>query len=115
MNAKPQRKSPRLQGYDYSQNGAYFVTICTHERQSLFGDVVDDVMQLSKLGLLAETYWHSISEHYPTVELDAFIVMPNHVHGILVFTATKDDSLHPTLGAVIGSYRASGYLAKALP
>jgi putative transposase len=95
-----------LRGYDYGQNGAYFVTICAHERQHLFGDVVDDVMHLNALGQIAETFWNSIPQHYPTVELDAFVAMPNHVHGILLLTGDVTDEQRPTLGHVIGSYKA---------
>ena len=82
----PQRKSPRLQGYDYAQSGAYFVTICTHQRLHLFGQVIDDTMVLSKAGEIAASRWQAIPEHHPHVELDAFVIMPNHMHGIIVIT-----------------------------
>jgi len=81
----PQRKSPRLHAYDYAQNGAYFVTICTHDRAALFGHIIEDEMILNAAGRIAEKYWGSIPEHFSHVELDMFVVMPNHVHGILVF------------------------------
>lgn len=82
----PQRKSPRLQGYDYTQAGAYFVTVCTHQRANLFGNITaDGVMHLSDEGQIARSCWDAIPQHFPTIELDAFVVMPNHVHGILVF------------------------------
>lgn len=67
----PQRKSPRLKGYDYGQAGAYFVTICTHERACRLGRVVDGEMQLNAVGEVAAACWMGISDHFSTVELDA--------------------------------------------
>lgn len=93
------RRSLRLQGYDYSQPGAYFVTIVTRERACLFGEVVEGEMRLSEAGQVAERCWLDIPNHFPHATLDAFIVMPNHVHGIIVlsdarkmerFSATSD-------------------------
>lgn len=76
--------SARMQGYDYGQNGAYFITICTHNREHYFGSIVNRQMVLNELGLLAEKYWHEIPQHFPFVHLGNFVVMPNHVHGVLV-------------------------------
>ncbi|MCX6359594.1 MAG: transposase [Armatimonadetes bacterium] len=81
------RRSIRLSGYDYTQAGAYFVTICAQARTCLFGEVVDGVMQPTAAGATVETTWRCLSEHYPHVELDAFTVMPNHVHGIIITRA----------------------------
>ena len=78
------RRSIRLQNYDYSQAGAYFVTICVQERVCLFGDVVDGAMQVGNIGRIISVCWAEISDHFPTVDLDAFVIMPNHVHGIIV-------------------------------
>lgn len=78
------RRSLRLRGFDYSKEGAYFVTICTQNREYLFGDVVDGKMRLNDVGRLVRTVWGGLAERFPSVELDAFVVMPNHVHGILV-------------------------------
>jgi REP element-mobilizing transposase RayT len=82
----PQRKrrSIRLQGYDYTQPGAYFITICTQDRACLFGKVADGQMQLNDAGKTAEQCWQEIPSHFPTVVLDVFVVMPNHLHGIVV-------------------------------
>lgn len=77
------RKSIRIKGYDYNQNGAYFVTICTHNKQCLFGQVESGKMVLNKLGLLVEDAWREISKHYESVLIDEFVIMPNHVHGII--------------------------------
>lgn len=80
----PIRRSPRWKDYDYSQEGAYFVTICTHQREWLFGEVANGEMHLSPSGEIAQQTWTELASHYPTVELDESVVMPNHVHGILV-------------------------------
>lgn len=77
------RCSIRLKEYDYTQPGAYFVTICTKARQCLFGDVVKGEMRLNHLGHIAFNYWLEIPKHFPHLELDTFVVMPNHLHGIL--------------------------------
>jgi REP-associated tyrosine transposase len=89
MNTNPtqhRRRSIRLKGYDYSRASAYFVTICTHERACLFGGVVDCEMRVNDAGRMVEECWSAIPNHFPHVDLDAFVVMPNHVHGIIVIT-----------------------------
>jgi REP element-mobilizing transposase RayT len=80
----PQRRSPRLQEYDYTQEGAYFVTICSQNRLSLFGEVVADGIRLNDAGRMVAHYWSRLPEQFPTLDLDAFVIMPNHVHGILI-------------------------------
>jgi putative transposase len=80
------RRSIRLRDYDYTQNGAYFVTLCTHRRAWWFGDVVGGEMQLNAWGEIVLACWEAIPAHYPKVELDGFVVMPNHMHGIIVLT-----------------------------
>jgi putative transposase len=80
------RRSPRLHGYNYAENGAYFVTICTHNRASLFGEVVEGSAKLNPYGQVVDQCWHDLRLHYSGVELDEFVVMPNHVHGIVVIT-----------------------------
>ncbi|MFT5749930.1 MAG: putative transposase [Ancylomarina sp.] len=84
-------ESARLKSWDYGWNAAYFVTICTHCREHYFGDIVDGRMQLSEIGQLANKYWLEIPKHFPFVELDAFVVMPNHLHGILVINKPNDE------------------------
>lgn len=81
---KRHRRSVRLQDYDYSQNGAYFVTVCTQERACLFGEIVDGAMQVNEAGRMLEQCWLAIPHHFPHVDLDAFVVMPNHAHGIVI-------------------------------
>ncbi len=78
------RRSLRLRGFDYSKEDAYFVTICTRNRECLFGEVVAGRMRLSEAGQAIQAVWARLSERFPTIESDAFIVMPNHIHGILV-------------------------------
>jgi len=80
------RRSLRLEGYDCAQPGAHFVTICTQGRACLFGEIVNGEMQLKAYGQIVHAAWEDLPNHYPGVELDAFVVMPNHVHGIVVLT-----------------------------
>jgi len=81
---KPQRRSIRLRGYDYAQAGAYFVTVVTRERTCSFGEIVDGEMMLNEFGRIVQTVWVELPEHYSSVECDACVIMPNHVHGIIV-------------------------------
>jgi len=78
------RRSIRLAGYDYSQSGAYFITIVTQDRVSLFGSIIDGKMQLNEWGQIVRECWVEIPAHFPNAVLDEFVVMPNHVHGIIV-------------------------------
>lgn len=79
------RRSIRLKDYDYSQAGAYFVTICTHNRECLFGQITKGDMQLNDMGNIAQQCWNNIPLHFPNAAIDQFIVMPNHIHGIVIF------------------------------
>lgn len=81
---KHNHRSIRLRGYDYTQAGAYFVTILTHNRECLFGDVADGAMRVNAFGQIVAECWDALPTHFPNVELDAFVVMPNHVHGVIV-------------------------------
>ena len=80
------RRSIRLRGYDYAQPGAYFITICAQGQESLFGKVVDGEMILSDWGRLVVACWEEIPTHFPNVDRDAFVLMPNHMHGIIIIT-----------------------------
>ena len=85
--------SARAQWWNYGWNAPYFVTICTAHRQHFFGEIISvptNVMQLSEIGLLAEKFWWSIPEHFSFVKLDSFVIMPNHIHGILVIDKPYD-------------------------
>lgn len=78
------RRSIRLLEYDYSRAGAYFITICTRERECLFGNVVDGQMQLNEAGQIIQSVWDDLPQFYEGIELDAFVIMPNHVHGAII-------------------------------
>jgi REP element-mobilizing transposase RayT len=81
------RRSIRLKEYDYSQSGAYFVTVCTHNKECLFGEIADAEMILNDAGKIVQTVWNEIPEHADNVDLDQFVIMPNHIHGIIVLHA----------------------------
>ena len=83
------RRSIRLKGYDYTQQGAYFVTICTHQRNCLFGEIVDGEIKLNTNGEIARGSWLSIPRHFKNVELDEFVIMPNHLHGIIIIESSE--------------------------
>lgn len=83
------RNSIRLKDFDYSQNGYYYVTICTKDRECLFGKIDNGKMVLNQAGNVADKCWLEIPKHYPFVILDEFIIMPNHVHGIIVIQHTN--------------------------
>ena len=77
------RSSLRLKGFDYSSAGAYFVTICAQHRLCLLGDVTDEAIRLNDAGTMVDRWWQELLGPFPTVELDEYVVMPNHIHGIL--------------------------------
>jgi REP element-mobilizing transposase RayT len=83
------RKSIRFKGYDYTQAGAYYITICTYQRQCLFGEIVAGVMHLNLISETLQNCWHRLPQHFPFIELDAFVIMPNHLHGIILITDDK--------------------------
>ena len=83
------RRSIRLKRYDYTQRGAYFVTICTHQRNCLFGEIVDGEIKLNTNGEIARGSWLSIPRHFKNVELDEFVIMPNHLHGIIIIESSE--------------------------
>jgi REP element-mobilizing transposase RayT len=124
---KHHRRSIRLKGYDYTQVGAYFITIVTCQRDLLFGKIVNEEMQLSDYGRIADECWRAIPDHFPNVELGAHVVMPNHVHGIIVIhdeNGVATNSSPPvgashasplpahgvkpkSIGAIVGSYKSA--------
>lgn len=113
------RRSTRLKGYDYAQIGAYFVTICTHERALILGDVIDGAVTLNAAGGVVEEEWLRTFAVRPNVDLDAYVVMPNHVHGVIVIrnraSVTPEQpplavaqSARQTLGAVVRGFKGAG-------
>lgn len=108
------RRSIRLKAFDYAQAGAHFVTVVTDDRACLFGRVIDGSVRLSDGGLAAQACWLAIPAHYPFVQLDAFVVMPNHVHGVIVITShgtcvgTDRDGPNVPMGADAAGPRDAG-------
>ena len=80
---KHRRRSIRLQGYDYSREGAYFVNMCTYNRACIFGQIVDGEMMINEFGKIIKSVWSDLPRHYPDIKLDVFAIMPNHIHGII--------------------------------
>jgi putative transposase len=93
----------RLSSYDYSQDGAYFVTAVTEGRAALFGQIDDGDMRLSQLGAIVEQCWRDLVKHYPDVALDEFVVMPNHVHGVIWLRDAGRTGLKPAPTHDIGA------------
>jgi REP element-mobilizing transposase RayT len=89
---KHHRRSIRLPNYDYAQPCAYYITIVTYQRAMLFGNIVHQEMQLNDLGKIADECWREIPDHFSDVELGAYVMMPNHVHGIIVINRTTMNS-----------------------
>jgi REP element-mobilizing transposase RayT len=82
------KSSPRLRGYEYSLPGGYFVTICTYKRVNSFGEVLDREMLLNRAGEIAQSAWRDLPNHYVNIQLDHYVVMPNHLHGIIFIKET---------------------------
>ena len=97
------RRSVRLQGYDYSQAGAYFVTICTVQQAELLGQVTDGGVQLNAYGQIVEDCWKQIPAHFPHASVDAYVVMPNHVHGTIIIDRAEAGSNGNPVGATHAS------------
>ena len=105
---EPRRRSIRLLGYDYSTPGAYFITACTQNRLLLFGQVVNNKMAANRLGAVVEDCWAKLPDHYDNFALDAFILMPNHVHGVIIIedeTTGVGAGFKPALPAAAASRR----------
>jgi REP element-mobilizing transposase RayT len=90
--ARRHRKSIRLKEYDYSRPGAYFITICTRDKQCILSNIIDGKLCLREAGKIVEECWHDIPKHFSNVELDEFVIMPDHIHGIVM--------IHEPVGAI---------------
>ena len=103
----PQRKPNRIAEYDYNQNGAYFVTVCTQDRRKILSQIVGDGSPVPKpIGILAESLIHQISNKYPNVYIDQYMIMPDHIHMLLrIDNADGTGDPSPTLGNIIGWYK----------
>jgi len=109
------RRSIRLQGYDYSQAGLYFITLCCYNKSHLFGKVENDQMLLNDAGKIARDEWFKTPEIRPNIALAEFIVMPNHVHGIVVVKYSEENAQSTiqrlngtshTIGAIVRGYKS---------
>lgn len=130
-NSSNKRRSVRLQNYDYSSFGSYFITICAHHRECLFGEIVQDDMELNSYGQILYEQWLVLPERFQTIEIDGFVVMPNHTHAIIsiagaVHSADGSDlkehsdlisnyglsskklssRIPPTVGNIVGAYKS---------
>ena len=92
----PHRRSIRLPGYDYSQAGAYFITLCTQDHECCFGQILDGCLQLNNASRTIERWWHELSNKFPSIETDEYVVMPNHFHGVIAITG---NNLYEAAGA----------------
>ena len=116
MNNLPQRKNIRLNDYDYSQNGAYFITICSYNREHIFGRIdvgqglcscrnVLPVCNLSEIGTIVFQQMYELQNRYTDIEIDKFVVMPNHIH-VIIFIKRQEQSPCPTIGDIICAYKS---------
>jgi REP element-mobilizing transposase RayT len=104
----------RWQEWDYGANAAYFVTICTAHMERFFGEIANGEMTLSQIGRTAHDYWQQIPAHFPFVVLDAFVIMPNHVHGIIVIDKPDDDN-HAVVPANVPHVHVSAAVPVPVP
>lgn len=118
MHDLPRRKSIRLPGYDYAKENWYFITICAQNRRCIFGKIIGENQYWSPYGHIAKSEWLKLRSRYPNITLDEFVIMPNHIHGVISVGATlavaRDSQSQnragvnpaPTLGQIIGSYKS---------
>ncbi|MBN2046905.1 MAG: transposase [Anaerolineaceae bacterium] len=104
--SKLRRQIPRLNGWDYSSPGQYFITICTHKHKEWFGSVRDAVMCLNPLGKIAFDHWYAICDHFNGVGIEPFAILPNHIHAIITLTHETHE-YGVLLGTVIGNYKSA--------
>lgn len=120
--AKHTNKDIRARWWDYRYSGVYFITICTKNREHFFGKIEDGNMILSPVGIIADILWHEIKNHFDNVTLEEFVVMPNHIHGILILQ-NDDQQIQPpnndiaknrfqnqgkkSVSSIIGSYKSA--------
>jgi REP element-mobilizing transposase RayT len=120
MSIKPRRKNLRLEDFDYAQEGAYFITICTYNRKCLWGEIIDNDVRLNDWGKIVESEWLQTAILRPYVRLDAYAVMPNHFHAILFLqdqeratqrvapteTARPSGLMPRSIGAIVGQFKS---------
>lgn len=113
---KHHRRSIRLKGYDYASPGAYFVTICTQHGECLFGEIVDGQVNLNEAGQMIQDTWEQLPKRFSIIDLDAYIVMPNHFYAIVIIRASREgkealkdaekSDNRPALGDIIGTFKS---------
>jgi REP element-mobilizing transposase RayT len=108
-----------MKEYNYSKCGAYFITICTKNRKCFFGEIDDDIVIRSEIGRTAEKYWCSIPLHFKNAHLDSYIIMPNHIHGLIFLEGVGAQYIEPlqknkyqkiipgSIGSIIRSYKGA--------
>ena len=106
----PKRKPTRLKEYDYSENGAYFVTICTNKKMHLFGEIKNAEMILNNLGIIVNNEILKIKSYYSNIQIDKYTIMPNHIHMIIVISDAEGINPFPTkkydISNVVGKFKA---------
>lgn len=110
-NGLPKRKHPRLDHYDYSTAGAYFITICTQNRRCLLGRIVGRGLapaeiQYTAYGQIAQAQLLLLEQRYPSLKIDQYVIMPNHIHAILLLEETAGDSRCPTITDIVCAYKS---------
>jgi putative transposase len=115
------RRSIRLYFYDYSSPGLYFVTVCVQKKELLFGDIADGGVVLGRTGQEVRRIWESLLQRFGSVALDAFVVMPNHIHGTIEIVGAPlappgsyrqaDPESQPTLGAIVRTFRSTSAIS----
>jgi putative transposase len=115
---KHKRRSIRLKDYDYSQSGAYFITICTYNKACLFGEIKDGKIELTKVGEIASKYLVEIPEHFAGMQMYEFVVMPNHIHAVVMINPVGVQNFEPlqhryqhtiskSIGSIIRAYKST--------
>lgn len=114
---KRRRRSIRLPCYDYCREGVYFVTICSHQRECILGETKEGTLKLNDIGHVVKDCWEEIPKHFPNMELDQYVIMPNHIHGLIVIerqlpgrkrsSPDRNNVAPQSLGVVVRSFKAA--------
>lgn len=101
------RRSIRLKGYDYSQSGLYFITICIQNRECLLGKIENDAIKLNSAGEMVKRIWQELPQRFPSIQMDEFVVMPNHLHGIISISSEfLENQSSVRLGDIVGAFKS---------
>lgn len=101
------RRSIRLDEYDYSEPGAYFITICTYKKRPLFGKNVDGIVRLSDVGKIVEGLWREIPNHFKNTEIEKYVIMTDHLHGIIVIKEIEREIFSNATGVIVNDGRGT--------